>query len=418
MYGVQNVAALLRARRGVTAGRTARTSVSSTVVLLGMTSLLTDISAEMVATTLPIYLVASLGFTPLMYGVIDGLQTGAATIVSLGSGVISDRTRRYKEVAAAGYGFGAISKLMLALVGTTFAAIGAAVAIDRVGKGLRTAPRDALIALSTPDRDLGLAFGVHRAMDTIGALIGPLVAFAILMIAPGAYQSVFVVSFLIAVVGVAVIALFVRNPKRPDTPPEPPSLRASAGVLTQPRYRALLVIAGALAFVTVSDAFVYLLVYRSSDLDAQYFPLLYTGSAIVFMLLAVPFGRLADAVGRRAVFLGGYVLRLIMYGILVLGVDSSWSVIAVLVLLGASYAATDGVVAALVSGELPPQLRGSGLGFLQTVTSGCALLASLAFGALWAATDERVATIVFASGLMVALVAGAIFFARGERQVA
>ena len=132
----------------------------------------------MVVTILPLYLVAVGGFSPLAFGVIDGIYNGATAIVRLASGYIGDRFKRHKEVAATGYGLSAICKLALVLVGTAVSSIAAVVLIDRFGKGIRTAPRDAMISLATPKEQLGTAFGVHRAMDTVGAMIGPLLAFA------------------------------------------------------------------------------------------------------------------------------------------------------------------------------------------------------------------------------------------------
>src|SRR6478609_5176126 len=201
MYTVSNSTALLRARRRILSSDAAQPRVARTVLLLGMTSLFTDISSEMVVTILPLYLIAVGGFSPLAFGVIDGIYNGAAALVGLASGFIGDRFRRHKEVATAGYGLSAVCKLLLATVGTALSAIGATVLMDRIGKGIRTAPRDAMISLSTPERQLGAAFGVHRALDTTGAMIGPLLAFGLLALAPLAFNSIFLVSFFIALIG-------------------------------------------------------------------------------------------------------------------------------------------------------------------------------------------------------------------------
>src|SRR3954452_23191531 len=167
MYQVESSGALVRAQRVLTSrGRRAR--VSRTVLLLGLCSLLTDISSEMVATVLPLYLVSTLGFTPLQFGVVDGLYQGAGAFVRFGAGFVGDRWRRHKEVALLGYGLSTACKLALAAVGTGFGASSAIVLVDRAGKGIRTAPRDAMISLATPRERLGASFGVHRAMDTAG----------------------------------------------------------------------------------------------------------------------------------------------------------------------------------------------------------------------------------------------------------
>src|SRR5215216_1094044 len=220
MYQVQSPTAILRGRARVRAGPRARARVSSTVLLLGLTSLLTDISSEMVSAVLPLYLVIANGYSPLAFGMIDGLYQGGAALVRVGAGFVGDRWRRHKEVATAGYGVSAACRLALLTAGSSLGAIGAIVLADRTGKGIRTAPRDALISLTTEERNLGTAFGVHRAMDTTGAMLGPLLAFAILAAAPLAFHSLFLVSFCFAVVGLMVLVCFVRNPQR-EREPEP-----------------------------------------------------------------------------------------------------------------------------------------------------------------------------------------------------
>src|SRR5215216_1313925 len=171
MYGVQDSGALVAAHRSLF-GR--RRVVGRTVLLLGLTSLFTDVSAEMVATVLPLYLVYTLGLSPLAFGVADGLYQGGAALVRVASGFVGDRWRRHKTVAAVGYGLSAACKLGYLVVGGALGGLSALILLDRTGKGIRTAPRDALISLSTPREHLGRAFGVHRALDTAGAMIGPL----------------------------------------------------------------------------------------------------------------------------------------------------------------------------------------------------------------------------------------------------
>jgi len=181
--------------------RRIRAHVSRTVLLLGVTSMLTDISSEMVTTILPLYLVYSLGMSPLQFGVIDGIQQGASSLVRVFGGFFADRRGRYKEVAVVGYGLSAFTRIALLVAGRSWSLIGGVIFLDRTGKGIRTAPRDALISLSTPEEDLGTAFGVHRALDTAGAMIGPVIAFAVLYAAPHGFHSIFVLSFCFALVG-------------------------------------------------------------------------------------------------------------------------------------------------------------------------------------------------------------------------
>ncbi len=201
--------------------------VPGNVLALGSVSLVTDISSEMITAVLPVYLVFGLGVSLLTVGFVDGLYTGVTVLVSLLAAHIADRTQQRKAVAAVGYAMSAISKLGLPAVGASIGGIAAVIGIDRTGKGLRTAPRDALISLSSPADLLGRSFGVHRAMDTAGALLGPLVAFVILRSAPQSYDAVFVVSFCVAAAGLVLLLAFVRNRRSPSRPgPRSRSARA------------------------------------------------------------------------------------------------------------------------------------------------------------------------------------------------
>src|SRR4051794_35461185 len=283
MYSVANPRTLLKTR-----GRAGGLRVGRTVLLLGTCSLLTDISSEMVATVLPLYLVYTLGFSPLQYGVVDGLYQGASALVRLGSGFLGDRMRSHKWVATFGYALSAICKPLLILSGSAMWLLSGTILADRAGKGIRTAPRDAMISLTAPAGRLGTAFGVHRAMDSVGAMLGPLLAFGILAAAPADFHTIFLVSFFIAILGVGVIALLVDEPKaQPEpenVPEEKPDIRAAFALLAQPQFRALTATASLLGIATISDAFVYLLLRERIDFDPKIFPLLATGTATAYMV--------------------------------------------------------------------------------------------------------------------------------------
>ena len=383
--------------------------VSRTVVLLGLTSLFTDISTEMVSAVLPLYLVLHLGFTPLRFGLVDGLYQGVTALVRVAGGLIADRGRRYKEVAGFGYALSAASKLGLWSAGAAWLPTLAFLFLDRTGKGIRTAPRDALISLSSPPARLGEAFGVHRALDTAGALLGPIVAFALLGLVPGAYDVVFVVSFCVAVVGLGVLLFFVSNAAAPaETAGAVVSARAAGLLLRRPSFRGVVVAGGLLSVATVSDSFVYLTFQRRALMDPQYFPLLFVGTASIYLLLAVPAGRLADRAGRRLLFLAGHVLLGGVYVLLLHSELGAVELIACLVLLGAYYASTDGVLMAIASSRLPAGLLTSGLAVLTTVTALGRLLASTAYGALWTWWGAEATLIAFLLGLLAAT-AGAGF---------
>ena len=417
MYNVQDSNALVAGHRALLRPRAAGLRVPRTVVLLGLTSLLTDISSEAVAAVLPLYLVYAAGFSPLALGVIDGLYRGAAAITALASGFWADRRKRHKEVATLGYGLSAVTKLGLVAAGGAVAPIAVFVMLDRIGKGIRTAPRDALISLSASPKTLGTAFGVHRAMDTTGAMIGPLMAFGILALAPLAFTSVFLVSFCVAIAGLGVIALLVPSRvERTDAKP-PLSLRQMSPLLLERRFRALVLVASLLGLATISDAFLYLALQRKLDLAPAVFPLLFVGVSLAFMLLAVPAGKLADRVGRGRVFVGGYVLLLPVYALLLAPQLGYLGLGLVLAFVGASYAATDGVLAALASGTLDEEARGSGLSVLTTATNLSRFVASVGFGALWTWAGLNTAVLVCGLALAAAIVVTGVVL-RSTREVA
>ena len=396
MYRVANLRELLRLRgRGIRVGRN--------VVLLGLVSFFTDISSEMVAAILPLYLVYTLGFSPLQFGVVDGVQQGAAAIVRVLGGFLADRTRRHKEVAALGYGISAASRLGL-LFANSVQALGAIVFLDRTGKGVRTAPRDALISLSSERDQLATSFGVHRSLDTAGAMLGPLLAFSLLTLTPGEFDAIFVVSFCAALVGLGLLVLFVENRPVLARDDSPVSVLAAARLLGTRRFRVLVAVAGALGLVTISDGFLFIALQRRVDFEPRLLPLLFVGTALAYMFLAIPVGRVADRFGRGRTFVAGYLPLLVAYVLLLLPAGPSAEIPVYLVLLGLYYAATDGVLMALASATLPPPLRGSGLALLVTSTSLGRLLASIFFGMIWTWYDVETAIAAFAIALCIAMV--------------
>lgn len=382
--------------------RTGRLQVSRNVWFLGVTSLLTDVSSEMVASILPAYLVLQLGLSPMLFGTIDGLYQGVGSLVRWIGGAAADRSRRHKEFAVAGYALSAMTRLPMLLVGNAWGAIVALVALDRIGKGFRTAPRDALISLSTRRADLGTAFGVHRAMDAFGALIGPMVAFVILAASPRAFDLVFVISFSVALIGVGCIALFVENVAVTAGAREDESLGAP---FKHPAFVRTLAVACVLAIATVSDAFVYLLLQRTANFGAQYFPLLAAGTAVAYVALAIPAGWAADRVGRPVVFVAGHTALLGVYVLLWLSSGGMNVAVACVLLLGSYYAMTDGVLAAAASAILPPQARGNGLAVLATGVSLSRLTASVLFGWTWSRYGTTTAVMVFAVALVFGIAA-------------
>ena len=496
MYQVEAWSALRRARRDA-GGGFRWLHVSGTVWALGFTSLFTDVSSEMVATVLPVYLVLYLGLTPFQFGIVDGLYHGVTALLRLASGVAVDRTGRSKEIALAGYGASAASRLAMLAAGASWPLIAGVVAFDRAAKGARAVPRDVLISLSSRPDGLATAFGVHRALDSAGAMLGPLVALGILGALPNAFDVVFVASFSVALVGLGVLVLFVNNAERPpgtgpaprdavsnqterevnaERPPgtgpaprdavsnqterevnaeRPPGTGPApaavtplaagprralsgerlagpptssgrgatrnpvAGILRAPGLLRLTAAATMLGAATVSDGFLYLLLQREAGFSPGLFPLLYVGTSACYLALAVPAGGLADRIGRQRAFLAGYGLLAAAYVATMQSDIGLPGLAACLLLLGAHYALTDGVLMAFASGRLPPERRGSGLALLTTAAGLARLLGSIVFGALWTRYGAGTAVPVFLIALAAAIAAAAVLLrdtgGKGER---
>ncbi|MET4637679.1 MFS transporter [Mycetocola sp. 2940] len=381
------------------------TRVSSVVIALGVVSMFTDISTESVSAILPLYITGVLGLSTVAYGVIDGLYQGISAVVRIAGGYASDRGDQPKWVAFFGYGVSAVARVGL-LFATGFAALSAVIALDRLGKGVRTAPRDALITASSAPESLARSFGVHRMLDTVGAAIGPLLAFAILFFIPDGYSTIFVVSLAFALLGVLLLGVLVPNTR-------PRSERAAARAqprarfrwrdLNDRRLRRLLLTAGLLGLVTVGDGFIYLVLQSKSGFATEYFPLLYVGTNVAFLALAIPLGRLADRFGRARIFLLGHGALLAAYVCAALP-ETGWQLtVACLILLGAFYAATDGILAALASQSTPLETLASGIAAAQTAVAATRLLASVGFGVLWYALGRDTAMVVVAVALAVVI---------------
>jgi len=360
-------------------------AVSGTVWCLGFTSLLTDISSEMVSSILPVYFLTQLGLSPLQFGFVDGLYQGVTALSRLMSGFIADRWRKHKETALLGYALSAFCKPVFLWVGNAWAPLAALIAIDRTGKGIRTAPRDALISLHSDRENLGASFGVHRALDTVGAVLGPATAFLILTKAPAAYDAVFVVSFCVALLGLGVLALFVENRtgRAGSETAGAVSLKAAALLVKEKRFRRLLLFGGLLSLATLSDSFIYLGIQQHMHIPTRFFPMLYLGTSFFYVLFSIPLGYLADRTSRTAVFLGGHAVLLLVYTTPFLRHLGAAPLFVYLALFGVYYAATDGVLMALTADALPPHLCASGMALLSTLINLARLLSSVAAGWLW-----------------------------------
>lgn len=412
----------VRDRPGRSAASGARTPraprVAGTVLLLGTVSLLTDISSESVNAILAIYLTTGLGYTIFAYGVIDSIYQGVSALIRLAGGWVSDRTEQPKWVATFGYGLSAIVRVGL-IPFTSFAAISSIITLDRLGKGVRTAPRDALITASSEPANLGRSFGVHRSLDTVGAMLGPLLAFWILLIVPTGFKAVFVMSFGFAMVGLLILLLFVPNlrPAKPVTKPEVRTRapRPSLKLLLRPGFLRLCLGAALLGVLTISDSFLYLQLSDRDSLATKYFPLLFVGSNVSYLLFAVPLGGLADRIGRMKIFVAGHVALLLAY--LAAGGPASGAVVSVLclLLLGTYYAATDGVLAAISGQLVPKEVRTSGIATAQTVQALARAVASLGFSLLWRLHGRATALHIMIVLLVIAIPVAAYLMRGAER---
>jgi MFS family permease len=384
-------------------------SVSPIVWNLGLTSFLTDISSEMVNSVLPVYLVLHLHLSPFQYGAIDGVYNGlAAVFVSLIAGLTADRLKGHKEVALTGYGLSAICKLLLLAAGGVWGWLLAITALDRIGKGIRTSPRDALISLNTRPHMMASAFAVHRALDAGGALLGPIIAFILLAQLPGAFDVLWVTSFLFAILGAATLRLYVpsqRAQKAMIIPDERTGSRQSlSAIFASPRFVGLAGCGLLLSVGTVNDGFIYLVLQQKGGTNSGFLPLFYVVTAAAYMLFSIPAGLWADRFGRATVMLCGYaILGLIYLLLLFLPAIGPTMQIGCLILLGLYYAGAEGVLMAMASSVVPPETRACGLAVMASVVSLGKMGSSMLFGGIWDAFGLRSAIFSFGAILMLAL---------------
>ncbi|MFE6735669.1 MFS transporter [Microbacterium sp. NPDC057650] len=382
-------------------------TVSSTVVAFGIVSMLTDISSESITAVLPLYVTSFLGMSMIAFGFLDGLYQGVSALVRIAGGYTSDRLDQPKWVAFVGYAIAAVARVGLLFV-SGLGSLTAVITADRIGKGIRTAPRDAVITASSDPDNLGTSFGVHRTLDNIGAAVGPLLAFFILLLIPDGYGAIFVASLAFAMIGVTILGLFVPNVRtrpRVEGPKGEKTARPKFDwkVVTSGPMRRVLAAAGILGLLTIGDGFVYLILQDRSDFAAQWFPLLYVGTNVAFLTFAIPLGRLSDRIGRARVFVFGHVGLLGAYLIAASPIADIAATLLCLLCLGAFYAATDGVLAALAAQLTTPETRGTGIAAAQTVVAVSRFLSAAGFGILWFAIGREASMLIVSALLLVAI---------------
>jgi MFS family permease len=361
--------------------KTGLAAVPRGVWALGFVSMFMDISSEMIHSLLPVFLVANLGASVALVGLIEGVAEATASITKVFSGWLSDRLGKRKLLAVIGYGLGALTKPVFPLAVTPFEVFGARF-IDRVGKGIRGAPRDALVADITPPAIRGAAFGLRQSLDTVGAFTGPLIAVALMFVLSGDIRGVFAWAIVPAIIAVVLLVVGVEEPAvSADSKAVRPTIRWSDVRSFGTPFWGVVALGVVFTMARFSEAF---LVLRASDvgLRAALIPLVLVVMNIVYALVSAPAGSLSDRIDRRLVLLAGLVVLIIADLVL------AWSqgIIGVLLgvgLWGLHMGLTQGLLAALVVDAAPANLRGTAFG-LFNLASGLALLAaSSVAGVLW-----------------------------------
>ncbi len=351
------------------------------VWVLGCVSMLMDISSEMIHSLLPVFMVGSLGMSVALVGLLEGLAESLALIIKVFSGVISDAVGRRKGLALLGYSLGALSKPLFAIA-PTMGWIVAGRLIDRVGKGIRGAPRDALVADITLPEVRGAAFGLRQSLDTVGAFTGPLIAVGLMLLWQNDFRAVFWVAVLPAVLAVIVLACGVREPKNSialDRRMNPISI-ANLKRLSL-NYWAVVMFGAVFTLARFSEAF---LVLRAQQLGVAlaWVPLVMVAMNAVYALSAYPFGYLSDKVSHRALLAGGLLVLIAADFCLANAVD--WKVLMCGVMLwGFHMGMTQGLLARMVVDASPADLRGTAFGFFNLMTGIAMLIASVLAGYVW-----------------------------------
>lgn len=371
----------------------------SNAVILGLVSCFTDIGTEMIYPVLPIYLSSVLGATPTVIGIIEGIAESLASILKLFSGMIADKYNNKKQLAFIGYGSSILNKIAI-LFSTTWVGVLFARVIDRFGKGIRTAPRDALVAESAEDGKLGRTFGIHKMLDLLGASIGILLAFLILTLNTDNYRTLFIISIIPAMIGTFFICLVKDSGKRKEVKRIDFKWKA-----LDKKLKLFLIIVFIFTLGNSSNSFILLRAY-SAGFDEKEVILLYFVFNVVGSILSYPIGKLSDTTGRKYTLSAGYL----MYGLVYLGIGllntkfAFWSLFA---LYGIYTALTAGGERALIAETGPREMKASALGLHSAIVGIGLLPASMIAGFLWNSFGEAVP---FVFGGSLALLSGVAVF--------
>ncbi len=352
--------------------------IPRTVWALGLVSLFMDLSSELVHSLLPVFMTTVLGASMLAVGIVEGVAEATASVVKLASGWLSDRLGRRKPLVVFGYGLAALSKPLFPLAGSVALVLGARF-IDRIGKGIRGAPRDALIADVTASEGRGAAYGLRQALDSAGAVLGPLAAVGLMLLLASEVRAVLWLAVIPALVSVAILVAFVREGTEKIASKEKLSLRSAGGL--GGKYWAIVALGAVLTLARFSEAF---LVLRGQDLGMAlaFVPLVLVVMNLAYTAIAYPAGVAADRGHRTALLIWGFV-ALIAADLLIATTASVTALFAGVVLWGAHMGLTQGLLSALVADAAPARLRGTGFGVFYLVSGVVLLPASVLAGWLW-----------------------------------
>ncbi|MEZ5558071.1 MAG: MFS transporter [Pseudomonadales bacterium] len=395
---------------GITPQRAGLRAIPGGVWALGLVSLCMDLSSELIHGLLPVYLVAVLGTSMTTVGMIEGVAEATAAITKVFSGALSDWMGRRKILVLTGYGLAALTKPVFALA-TSVGWLVAARFVDRIGKGIRGAPRDALIADLSPPELRGASFGLRQALDTVGAFLGPLAAMGLMWWTANDIPTVFWIAVIPAALAVLVLLLGVRDPDpvRAHAPVRAPLSRAELARLGAP-YWWLVAIATLYTLARFSEAFL-ILKAQASGLGLALVPAVLVVMNVAYAAAAYPAGALSDRGDRSAVLMTGLVL-LLAADLVLAGSDSLWVIAGGVALWGIHMGFTQGVLASMVADVAPAELRGTAFGMLNLTTGVALLLASVLAGALW---DLAGAVATFSTGAALTVAAMlALQLARGR----
>ena len=350
------------------------------VWVLGGVSLLMDVSSEMIHSLLPLFMATTLGASVIVIGIIEGVAEATALILKVFSGVISDYVGKRKGLALLGYGLGALSKPLFAIAPTSGVVFSARM-IDRVGKGIRGAPRDALVADVTPPEIRGAAYGLRQSLDTIGAFLGPLLAVALMFVWDNDFQSIFWVAAIPAVLSIALLGFGLKEPRTAVVQKRTNPLRRENLKKLSAAYWWVVAIGSIFTLARFSEAF---LVLRAQQMAIPLFaiPLVMVAMNLVYSLTAYPFGKLSDSMSHSKMLQWG--LLVLIAADIVLALSSHWStLLAGVALWGIHMGMTQGLLAAMVAHTAPPELRGTAFGMFNLMSGIALLLASAGAGVLW-----------------------------------